>query len=238
MAIDERKAARIILSIGSHRKERVLDPIAVAEELQELCKNIPRREVARRLKIADRTLRIYLKLLDLPEPVKELIRSRKIGQDFAYRLALLDNPKEQEALGKAILENDLTNKEVRGIVQTLRRRNPDMSIDECIQLAIKYRPRIEEQFLIITKIEPETLQRLEARSRTENIAPAELLRRIVLELIPQGTLSSARFEKGVAMLSVDKQGDLAYRNAANKMHVRDFELLDALVRKWMENHAL
>jgi len=236
MEIDERKAAQIILSIGSHRKKRVLDPIAAAEELQRLSKKVPRKEVARRFSIADRTLRIYLKLLSLPEPVKELIRTRKIGQDLAYRLTLLDDPKEQEALAKAILEAKLTNKEVRAIVQTLKRRNPDMSIDQCVQLAVKYRPRIEEQFLIITKLEPETQERLQNRSRTETVTPDDLLKRIILDVIPPASFSSIRIKNDAVMLSVDKEGDRAYRQAAKKMHVRDFELLDVLVRNWMEKH--
>lgn len=236
MEIDERKAAQIILSIGTHRKRRVLDPITVAEELQKLTKRFPRKEVARRFKIADRTLRTYFKLLNLPEHVKELIRSRKIGQDLAYRLTLLDNPEDQEVLANAILESDLTNKEVRAIVQTLKRRNPNMPISQCMELVIKYRPRIEEEFLIITKVEMDTLRDLSAISEDKNIRLDDLFKQIVLEVVPADSLSSIRIEGEVVMLSLDRQGNRAYKNAARKMRVRDFELLNVLARNWMEMH--
>jgi len=238
MEIDERKAAQIILSIGTHRRQRVLDPIAVAEELQKLIRKLPRKEVARRFKIADRTLRVYLKLLDLTEPVKELVRSRKIGQDLAYRLALLDNPEDQEVLGKTILEASLTNREVRAIVQTLKRRNPDMPIHQCVELAVRYRPRIEEEFLIITKIEPDTLQYLKTESIAENISLDDLLRRIALEVIPPNSLSSVRIKNEVIMLALDKQGDQAYRSAAKKMRVKDFQVLNILAQDWKKKHAV
>lgn len=236
MEINEHKAAQIILSIGTHRKYRVLDPITVAEELKKLCEKIPRKEVARRFKIADRTLRIYFKLLNLSESVKELVRSRKIPQDIAYRLTFLSK-EDQEDLAKRILETDLTNKEVRAIVQTLKRRNPDMPIEQCIELVLKYRPRAEEEFLIVTKLEPKVLSELNIKSKVYNLQLDDLLKEIMSEVIPADGLSFIKTKNEIVFLALNKQGRQAYKNAVKKMRIKDFQLLNVLVQGWIQKHA-
>ena len=235
--LSEETIKRLLISIKSPKAWRSMDPIEVAQNLKFLCERMPREEVARRFNISKRaTLWVYLRLLDLPEKVQELIRAGKIGKDKGYRISLLKDKREQEILADAAIKHHLSSGEVRGIVQSLKKRNPDMPIEECIQLALKARPIIEEEHVIVTKIQKDTLKTLKEKSEECGVVMEELVRKVMeKEVIPPNSITSLRFIDTTVILSLGKDCFKAFKDKARETKVKPEDLVETLIKKWLQN---
>jgi len=232
--LGEETIRRLIISLKTPKKWRAMDPIEIAQNLKILCEHFPQHEVARRLGISKKgTLWVYLRLVNLPEKVQELIKSGKIGQDTGYRISILKDPKEQEILADAIIKYRLNSNEVKGIVQNLKKRNPELPIEECIRLALKARPSITEEHIVVTKIGTDTLESLKKKSQTEGVKVEELLRKYLLELkflSPQSVNSLKLFNRTVIM-SLGKEDFRSFKNKAQEIKVKLENLIDTLIKR-------
>lgn len=233
--LDEKTIARLLLSIP-HKKSSPMDQIEVAEKLELLCKHIPRKEVARRLGINRASLRQSLHLLRLPKSIQQLIKNGRIGKETGYRISLLKDEREQVVLADAVIKHRLSSNEVKGIVQSLKKRNPDMPIEECIQLALKSRPIIKEEHLIVTKIQNATLQALERESERYNVVVDEQIRKIVEEILPPNSMASLKVADRIIMMSLEKDGVKAFKDKARQTGVRPSDLVEILIRKWLRKN--
>jgi len=232
---DDEALANLLLSVGTRKKWRALDPITAAKTIESMCKSSSQSEVARKLSVSQETIREFRSLLKLPESVQKLIKARKIGIDAGYRISLMESKDEQEILAKAIIDKQITSKEVRGMIQSLKKRNPHMPISECIELAIKYRPIIEEEHLVVTGIQRKTLNALKKSSEKSGILVDDLIKRILTEIMQsEGDIISVKTLDGVAILALKKNGFKALRAESQKSKVKLDNLVETLVERWLQ----
>ncbi len=110
-----------------------LAPIDKARALKQLkeSRKLSNRELAQMLGLSDRTISIWLGLLELPEEVGEQVISTQgrppagsITESHARSLLELDDPELQTRLAEKIREEELTSGETAALVRTLR-EEPD-----------------------------------------------------------------------------------------------------------------
>ena len=232
---DDEALASLLLSVGTRKKWRALDPITAAKTIESMCKSSSQSEVARKLSVSQETIREFRSLLKLPESVQKLIKARKIGIDAGYRISLMKSKDEQEILAKAIIGKRITSKEVRGMIQSLKKRNPHMPISECIELAIKYRPIIEEEHLVVTGIQRNTLSALKKSSEKSGILVDDLIKRILTEIMQsERDIISVKILDGVAILALKKDGFKALRAESQKSKIKMDNLVETLVERWLQ----
>lgn len=234
MLTDEETLAKLLLSVGTRKKWRVLDPITTAKELDKLCKRTSQKEVARMIGVSSETIRMFRRLLTLPKNVQKLVEERKIGIDSGYRISLL-NVDEQEILANVIIEKKLTSVEVRGIIQSLKKWNPHMPILECVEVAIKYRPIIEDEHLLVSRIRESTLNALKERFEASGILVDDLIEGILKETIPieKGFISAKIFDNTI-LLVLEKGGFNEFKAEAVKSKVNLNNLVDKLIEYGLE----
>lgn len=188
----------LILSVGTHRGQRPLSPIEVAELF-----NIAKEEGKTNRQIADMVLfkdttmvGRFLHLLKLSSKVKHLVDWGPTGSTISFSTAaelLRLDVAEQGAVVDAALEHSLTKSEVAQIVQIRKRSNKD--IGTCIDEILKSRPQIVRKHVFVGAIFEEKtssfLKNLKQRERDI------LLRKIMAEVLPgiewSGRLGEKRF---------------------------------------------
>jgi hypothetical protein len=211
-----------------------MDPIEVAQNLKLLCEHMPREEVAKKFNLSTKgTLWVYLRLLDLSPRVQEYIRAWKIGMDTGYRISLLKDWREQEVLADAVLRHHLSSGEVKGIVQSLKKRNPNMPIEECIQLALKARPVIEEEHIIVTKMQDNTLKVLKEKSQESKVAIDELVRKSMEQFLPLNSIISLKVVDATVVMALRKDASKIFKDKAAEEKIKPENLVDAMIRKWL-----
>jgi len=230
--LGEEKLKRLLVSLKTPKKWRAMDPIEIAESLKTLCDHFPRAEVAKRLGINEKgTLWSYLRLVDLPEEIKQHVREGRIGRDAAYRLTIRLNEQEQKAVADAILKYRLKSDELKGIVQALKKRNPNMSIEDTISLTLKARRQVTEEHVIVTKIEDETFAVLSRKSNETGIPVQELVKRTLTEVLSESGLSSLRLNGQLVFLTLNAEDYKNLVSAARERRIRLEDFIDALSRK-------
>jgi hypothetical protein len=223
---------RLLVSLKTPKKWRKMDPIEIAENLKILCDHFPRDEVARRLGISEKgTLWVYLRLLDLPEKVQELVRTKKVGKDAAYRVSIRLNKKEQEDLAEAIIKYKLNSSEVKGITQSLKKRNRNMPIGEAIALTLKARPSVTEQHIVVTRIEEDTLEALKRKSEDQKTSIQELIKKSLGEILPSSSLTSLRMIDRMVFLSLDEESFKVLKDRAREKQIKLENLVDTLAKR-------
>jgi hypothetical protein len=231
--LDDKTQAGLLLSVGTRKRWRALDPIESAKQIELMTRKTSIPQIAGKLAVSAETVREFLSLLSLPEEIQELVRTRKIGIDAGYRLSLINNSKDQQAIAKAIVGDEkLKTKEIRGIIQSLKKRNPEMPISECIAIAVKYRPIIEEENVIITGIEKSTFRHLKEISENSRISLDDLIKEIatVAVQVPEG-LKLAKCIDSTLLLAVTKEGYSAFMSKAKELMIKPDELMETLAKE-------
>jgi hypothetical protein len=230
--IGKEKINRLIISLKSPKKWRVMDPIEIAETLNILCQHFPKEEVARRLGISkEGTLWVYLRLVNLSEKVKNLIKTGKIGEDVGYRISLLPNQREQEILAEAVVRYRLTSNDVKGIVQNLKKRNPHLSIGECIEIALKAKPIIQEKHVVITRIKNDTLELLKNKAKRESCSLEDVAKKCLQEVFPSEALKSLKMMGTTVVLVLEKKDFNLFKHTAAEMKVKPEILMDVIIKR-------
>lgn len=235
MQIDEETLAKLLLSVGTRKKWRPLSPITTAKILDEWCKTNSIKEVSRTLGVSSTTIQMFRNLLTLPESVQKLVDNGKIGRDTGDRISRLEDPIEQEILAKAISVGKVISDEVKNSILSLKKRNRDMPMSECIELVIKYRPIIEEENLVISRIRERTLNGLKERSEASGILIDDLIEKILKETIPteEGFISAKNIDYTV-LLALKKEGFNAFKSEAVKSNIKLNNLVDKLIEQGLE----
>lgn len=230
--LGEENVKRLIVSLKAPAKWRIMNPIEIAENLKILCDNFSQDEVARRFGISKKgTLWVYLRLVDLSDKVKDLVRARKIGQDASYRISLLKDPDEQGILADAVLDHNLNSSELKAIVQNLKKRNLELPIEECINLTLKARRKITEEHIVITRIEADTFRMLKERSHKDGLPIEEFLKKILSKSLPTLNFSSLRLVNTAVIMSLGKEDFRLLKDKASRTKVKLEKVIDVLVKR-------
>ena len=142
----------LIVSVGTHQKNRHLTPAGVARAFQtSIDAGTNLLEICKVVSINDSMVRRFLMLATLPASVRDLVRWGRpkagISMTVASHIARLPTSVDQKSVAAAAVEFGLTGPEVIQITQTKRRSN--RPIEECIDAALKLRPEIDRQNLFI-----------------------------------------------------------------------------------------
>jgi hypothetical protein len=197
--ISSEKQRDLILTLGTHNRERPLSPIEVAELLNiTISSGSSINDVAKELLLQNTSMiPRFRRLLKLSPEIKHLVDwSGKSSISFttASEIARLKTFEEQESVGKATIESRLTKIEVIQIIEAKNKSGKPLC--ECIKEIITMRPRIIKRYLFIGAIRsPEVQDRLSCISQKER---DEFLTKVVNLNIPNlpswdGHLGKDRF---------------------------------------------
>ena len=220
----------LLASLGTHKRYRPLSPVETARELQNFLEKGGRPE---QLPVSEETIREFLGLLALAETVKKMvgwggISKGEIGMYSGYRISMLEKREDQEILARAVLERELTSKEVGRIVRH-RNRHPEKSIEECIETVMAMRPI--KRHLFITQMSDETRRKLEQEARMRNTSITNLLEGILSKEFPSGSLISLSLREDLVTLFLEKEGNEALMRKWKELGVSLKEVLDVIVLK-------
>jgi hypothetical protein len=164
----------LILSVGTHKKNRPLSPVEVAEGFKVAIDNgMSRKELAELVQFGGTSMiDRFLNLLKLNKDLRYLVDWRQgdlsISFSSASKIACLTDYEQKEVV-KAILDNRLNKDEITQIIQIKKRSNKD--INNCIQEVLNQRPTIERRYIFIGKIiNPELSKSLERLTQLERNA--------------------------------------------------------------------
>ena len=88
-------------------------------------------QIAEKLGQARATVANFLRLLDLPSDTQELLSHGKISFGHAKVLLGLNNPAQQEALAKKVAQDDLSVRQLEGVIAVLQMQaNPQAAADK------------------------------------------------------------------------------------------------------------
>jgi ParB family chromosome partitioning protein len=115
-AVDDRNALTLTLLENLQRED--LRPIELAQGLKELVERfgLTQAELARGLGVSREQVSNTLRLLKLPEKVRELLDDGLITPGHGRLLASLDPPEAAQALGELVVERDLTVRELEMLI--------------------------------------------------------------------------------------------------------------------------
>jgi hypothetical protein len=220
---------KLLASIKTHRKERPLDPITVAEILGRTPSNA---ELARKLGITPRMVVMFKSLLSLPQDIQPYVKwTGGISFDKAQRIASLRDIVCQQFLSKAIVAepNAFTAPTVAKIV-ALKNNNKNMPIEDCVQRVLKSRPIVENRYIFVTGIEKSLSEAVSNRAAEQGISSVDLLKGILRQSLPSDeSLLSAVTHDGSILLTLTVDGWQALRQKSGILGVPLDELVETLV---------
>lgn len=175
--INEDKLLAILYSNFSGKGKQINDWIYVAEKLEEL-KDFYKSEkkVAENLGISYEMVRSTLKLLDLPEEIRQLVKEDKLSQDLGWRLLGIKNKKNQIIVARAIM--GLSAHDARDMIRYAR-NNPEKSIKKQIKRLEKSKKQIQKLNLVIVTLEEDNYKILKEISKRNNMDPQKMISKIV-----------------------------------------------------------
>ena len=213
-----------------------MTPIQAAQEIKLGMESlrIGKKEVAKLLSLSgDKMVSELLSLLELPPSIWDAVgwegrREGKIGPDFGYIISRLPSVEDREYLAKVVLESDLSREEIRTTVQ-LRKRNPGMNIEACVEKVVKIRPIVKPGFVVVAQISPDLMNSL-AQSRSGQEVHA-LLSEFLSKRLGEGGLKSVSLKDRFVILTLSEEGHLRFKNLSVELGVSPESILDALVER-------
>ena len=178
---DERRD--LILSVGTHRGERRLSPLEVAQLLEKArAAGATKRECSKALQVGVTQISTFLKLLELTAEVQHLAGWGSAQQASIPFSSLAElhrmHPAVQLRVAEVILREGLTWKEVIELTQIARRSGDP--VEQCIKVVLARRPQIERRYLFMGKVDDRAADSLSALSQRERDA---LLDQVLQDLL-------------------------------------------------------
>lgn len=227
---DEKEEARLLLSLGTHKKNRPFRPVEAGKKLATRCEREPTEVIAKRYRLTNEMLREFLSFKNLSQKAQQILDSWEIGIDKIYHTSMLKSEKYQDELATAILEYDLRSKEVRNVVQ-LKNRNTSLSITDCVNIVLKSRPTIERHHLVLTEIEDSTLENIKEEAKKHNISTEQLLRTSLEKILPVNSLISLTMRGNLIILNFTEEGFQSFKAKAKELGVELDNLAETLARR-------
>ena len=227
---DKKEEARLLLSIGTHKKDRPFGPIETGKKLAARCEHTPQQVVAKKYGLSSEMLREFLCASKISPKAQKILDSWEIGIDKIYRISMLKSPEGQDELAKEVIEYNLSSKEVRNVVQ-LKNRNPAFSIADCVKMVVESRPIIEKRHLVLTEIDKDTLKNLKERAKSYNVSTEKLLVGTLREFLPTNSLISIKMRDNILILNLKEEGFQSLKTRAQKLGVELDNLIETLARK-------
>jgi hypothetical protein len=155
LSSDERRD--IVLSIGTHKKNRRLSPIQIAQLINRLhqIQGISLSQIAKELDLKDSSiLRRFISLLSLPSELQPLIIWGTSPGYLSFSVASeISRAKENDRiniLSKDALENQRSKEEIRAIIQCSQRGGG--SLTQCIQIIETNRCKVIQHYVFFGQL--------------------------------------------------------------------------------------
>ncbi len=179
----EKKLALVIANLGG-KKSKINDWITIAETCKELADHFgSAQKVANELGRHYGTVREILKLAELPDEVKELIRERKILYDVGQRIARIRSREDQIKVANAVV--GLNSHDARALIQYTK-GNPNASLNDFRERIISSKGKVEKIDVLIIPLKSESYKLLKKISDKNKSSP----QKFVIGLIDQAIKNS------------------------------------------------
>jgi hypothetical protein len=186
-ALDEQTALGVVFA-NTKRKKRTDDLVTVAEAFEHLVKLYgSQKAAAKKVGLSHEMVREFLKILGLSPEVKQLVRTRKIDRlDVAYKISTLPNREEQISAAKQ--SADLSTDDVRDFKRLMS--SAGMSAEESKKKVLESRLRGLNVFVM--DFDDEEYKQIISQARHEGMAPAELVKKVVIKSLQQASRRGKR----------------------------------------------
>ncbi len=231
-ALDAETLARILMSIGTRTrtKKRPIDPISLADLFART--GMTDGELAAKLPVTPQTIRMFKNLLKLPPDIRELVKLGKVRIDEGDRISWLKNVQEQRFLTEAIVADALSADLVKDIV-ALKRRNPNIAIEQCVEQVVKAQPVVEDRYIFVAQISEAVTKAIEMESKSCGIPFAEVAKSILQESLPREGLLSFVARGRTVLVTFTKDGWQAVSAKCDSSGVSLEELVESLLKEWL-----
>jgi hypothetical protein len=215
---------------GTKRKMREINLLEVAEEMKSLyARHKSLGKVARIAKLSQEMVREFLKINDLHERAKNLIKAGSISSvDICYRLSKLEQ-KDQAELARLVVESKLSSEDVRSIIK-YKIDNPDMHIGDAVDKTLESKDK--KVYVAYLGIEKDVFDGLTKRSKSKD--PARAVLKIFKSIIPYEFIVSFELNGRVVILKVSKEGLNRMREQAKMLNVPLKSLASTLIKAHLE----
>lgn len=183
--LSEIEFKQLLLSVGTHRSVRVLTPCEVAFLFQKAINHGASLQSCAKAVLLDGPTWIsrFLRTLKLDKSIRHLVgwghASGSVSFTSATEVARLKKD-EQARVFTSILENKLSSKEIRELVQI--RLRSGRSIESCISEIVSLRPQVVRQHMFVGAVSsPQVKQALRSKTQAERDA---LFSEVVVSRVP------------------------------------------------------
>ena len=176
--LDEEKIIAILYSNFNGKRKKIYDQIYIAEKVKQLSEFYGSYiKLADKLGISKEILREILKLLELPEEVKELIRQNKIKREVAWRIASIKLEQNQIKIAKAII--GLNTHQARTLVRIFK-NDPSIDLSASYKRFQENKQTIEKINLSIIPIKQIDYHELKILASKQKINPEKYVSEIII----------------------------------------------------------
>jgi len=173
---EEKILANLYLNLKGKKKKKD-NWIEIAYNCKQLTDHYgSAKEVAEKLGVHYEIIRSILKLLTLPEEVKQLIRSNEILFDVGQRIARMKNEETQIKVARVVV--GLSNHDAREVIQYAK-KYPNASLEDFKKRVIDSKNKIEKINLAIIPFKEETYNLLKEIGEMDKLSPEKLILKIV-----------------------------------------------------------
>jgi hypothetical protein len=215
---------------GTRRKKREINLLEVSEEIKSLYEiNKSLDKVANIVKLSSEMVREFLKITELEEEVKEIIKVGKIKSvDIAYRISKLQGG-DQTKLAKQIVEDNISSKDVRNIVQ-YKIDNAKISIEDAIKNNIQSKDK--KIYVAYLGIDKDVFEKLLDKIKDKNFE--DTIRSILENIVDKKSIVYWGINGRVIVLKIEKNALKKMREIAKDLKVPLAKLANALVEDYLK----
>jgi len=187
------------------------------------------KAVAEKLVISSEMIRQFAKIASLPNDVRQLLNDK--GIDILYRISLLKSDEEKVLLAKNVIDKKLTSKDVRDVIY-LRKKRPELTIEECIEQVIRTKPKVKNIYKVITAINEKTFKSLKARAESSKVELNELIKEILKEVLGLKNILSLEIFDERIILKLDEMDYLVFRKYGRDRHIQPENIAGVVFENW------
>jgi len=176
--LDEDTALSTVFA-NTRRKKRPDNLLVVAESFAFLTDLYgSQKAVGEKVGLSTEIVRQFLKILELPREVKEMISDRRIDRlDVAYRISKLPDVAQQ--IAAAEMAPALLSYDIRDVERLVRTAN--IPVEESERLVMESKPK--DLHIFIVDFDEEAHDALRDHAQQMKIRPPELIRQIVMDWV-------------------------------------------------------
>jgi hypothetical protein len=222
--------AKLLSSVNVSGEQRPLSPIDTAKWLKQGVDELgSSQEVMNRVSLGNSMWQNFMRLLNIHEDIENSIKwgqsnpeTLAIGFSAAHVIALFE-PKQQLELVNVIwdYERPIIHDELRRIKAYLK-SNPTKSLTEAIENILKI-DRVEKTIIsiFISSIDSNIYEKLEKKSRDDDVSINELTKQILQKLLPENSITNVKIKKTLIRIVFSEQGKQEFNKIAKKYQNRN-----------------